>query len=154
MAPAAERDSFLFPHVPAMRLMTVETLDLSLREVEAVLADLGLVAVAGFQAIGAGGSDLAMGVMAVEALQVRHGALCRDVFVAGKTTVIGDHLGRLFPVAVAPETCHALHAHAVYYFVLVARLTGLLVRNEFMECAGVALAAADVLHEDVARMAV
>jgi len=74
--------------------------------------------------------------------------------MASYAPVIGDHFWRLFAVVMAVQAGEPFHAHAVDHPVCMAVGTGLLVRQEPVQVAEVALSAADVLHKDMSRMAI
>lgn len=72
--------------------------------------------------------------------------------MASYATVIRNHLLRFFSIVVAVQAGKPFHAHAVDHPVCMAVGTGLLVRQEPVQVAEVALSAADVLHKDMPRM--
>ena len=74
--------------------------------------------------------------------------------MAGEASAKGYHLGGLFAVTMALQTGKPFHSHAVDNLVLVTARTCLFIRCKGVKAAGVAITAADVLHEHMAGVAI
>ena len=97
--------------------------------------------------------ELAMGFMTALTLQSAHGALNRNVWVAGEAFLSLRHDGR-FAVHMAAQTGKTLHAHAMNSFVCMALETFFFVRGKIMLVSGMAFLAGNLFHKDMPGMAI
>jgi len=74
--------------------------------------------------------------------------------VAAQASLLGHHPGGFFAVVVALKARKPFHPHAVDQLVSMTDRTCLLIREEVVEAAHMALAAAYLLHEDMLCMTV
>jgi len=103
-----------------MRLVAVNALEGAKLEVQGVLADPGLAAVAGAQAVLTRKLELFMGEVAIMALEFRHYPAGLEIFMAFAAFAGFLHGLGAVREGVAVKAVKACSAHAVHQLVLMA----------------------------------